>query len=170
MKKAVLGNFNSELQDLILQCIRTACSTSNTWIDIQGSLATQLRNRFGEVNINENVPLDKLGVPGVRAEIDIVCSDGLADRELGGFLLHISGHKLPRHEKEILEFITASLYATKFRHAVMVVCSDNALRLEGKTNSFSYCSGPLKRLIEPVLKHSNLQGLLLVGLPTPSPE
>lgn len=166
MEKSVLGDFQSELQDLILKCIQTASDTSKTWFNLQGSIASQFRSQFGNGNVQENVPLDKLGVPGVKAEMDIVCSADLTDQKLGGFLIHVSGHKLPRHEKEVLEFMAVSLSDPRFRLAVLVVCSDNALRLEGKRSSFDYCGGFLKRLVTPILKHSNLRGLLIVGLPT----
>jgi hypothetical protein len=102
------------------------------------------------------------------AEIDIVASADLADHELGGFLVHVSGGSAyPRHEKELLEFMAVSRVAQRFWVGVMVVALDNKMKLEGGRSSWDYCSGALLRLAEPELRYSNVQGLLLIGLPTP---
>ncbi len=67
----------------------------------------------------------------------------------------------------LLECISVSLVDAEFSKAVLVVCSNNQLTLEGRRSSFDYCKGALLRLAEPTLNASRLQSLLIVGLPTP---
>jgi hypothetical protein len=139
---------------------------ASSWDDLQGCIAQQFRQEF-PATVLENVPISQLGIAGSKAEIDIVLGD-LADRELGGFLIHVGGHMQPRHEKELLEMMAVSAVDQRFRYPVLVVCSDNKLRLEGRATSYEYCTGPLIRLARPVLERCNLEGLLVVGLSTPS--
>ena len=94
-----------------------------------------------------DVHLSDLGVQGSEAEVDIVASTDLADHELGGFLVHISGGSAyPRHEKELLEFMSVSRVAQRFGIGIMVVALDNKMKLEGERNSLDYCSGALAPL------------------------
>jgi len=149
-------------------CIRdSGWASARSWDNLQAEIANQFKLQLGPSTVLDNRPLSMLGVAGSSAEIDIVLAD-LADKELGGFLIHVSGHTRPRHEKELLEITAVSLADAKFRYGVLVVCSDNQLRLESKASSFAYCSGPLIRLAAPVLVRCNLLALLVVGLPTPS--
>lgn len=163
----VWGDFLGDLREPVIGAVERGWTKSNSWDDLQKCIADQLRHQFGSSAAFEDVPMSELGVQGSRAQIDIVLG-GLADEELGGFLIHVSGHKLPRHEKELLEIMAVSLVDQRFKYGVLIVCSDNRLRLEGKARSYAYCSGPLLRLAEPVIQRCSLLGLLIVGLPSRS--
>jgi hypothetical protein len=160
------GNFPDQLRDIVLPAIERGRMETSSWDDLQKCIAEQFRQEF-PADVLENVPISQFEVAGSKAEIDIVLGD-LADRELGGFLIHVSGHMQPRHEKELLEMMAVSTVDQRFSYAVLVVCSDNKLRLEGRATSYEYCIGPLIRLAYPVLERCNLKGLLVVGLSTPS--
>ncbi len=160
------GDFSDSLQGLVLPPIERGWTEANSWNDLQKCIARQFHQQFPGT-VFENVPISEFGVQDSQAEIDIMVGN-LGDEELSGFLIHVSGHTLPRHEKELLEIAAVSAVDHRFRHAVLVVCSDNQLRLEGRATSYAYCSGPLVRLADPVLKQCNLHGLLVVGLSTPS--
>lgn len=163
----IWGTLPNSLRDLIVEGVERGWMCARSWDSLQREIANQFKQQLGPLMVRENVPLYVLGVAGSGAQIDIVLGD-LADRGLGGFLIHVSGHKSPRHEKELLELMAVSLADARFAYGVLVVCSDNQLRLEGKANSFAYCSGPLIRLAAPILSCCSLLGLLVVGLPTPS--
>ena len=165
LEEHVWGEFNKELKDLIVKSL-ARLDMAKRWDDIQPKIASELKNQFKDVR--KNMKLSGLGVSGSEAQIDIVFSDDLDDEELGGFLLHVSGgSKYPRHEKELLAFMAVSLAQPRFSLAVLVTCLDNKMTLEGKRDSFSYCRRSLMPLAEPVLKKSNLKGLLIIGLSTP---
>lgn len=158
------NTFPGDLQDMLRTVCATAWEQSSKWSDkdLQQKLETQARSAFGPSSVRGNVRLSELGVSGSQAEVDIVVAG-----TFGGFLLQVGGHTLPRHEKELLECMSVSLVNAEFSKAVFVVCSDNQLTLEGRRSSFDYCKGALLRLAEPALNASKLQGVLIVGLPTP---
>lgn len=162
----IWGSLQDSLRDLILEGVERGWMSARSWDDLQRGIANQFKQQLAPSIVRENVPLSVLGVAGSSAQIDIVLGN-LAEKGLGGFLIHISGHTLPRHEKELLEIMAVSLADARFAYGVLVVCSDNQLRLEGRATSFAYCSGPLIRLAAPILGRCNLLGLLVVGLPTP---
>ena len=162
------GDISPEVKQLIVEAAEQGWKDSADWTSLQSGIAGQFMKRFGFDNVRENVHLSDLGVQGSEAQIDIVVSADLADPELAGFLIHISGGSAyPRHEKELLEFMVVSRVDNRFRTGVMVVAIDNEMKLEGHRNSYDYCSRPLLQLAEPELRHSNLAGLLFIGLPTP---
>ncbi len=164
----IWGSLPDTLRGLILENVEQGWRAARSWNDLQNNITNQFRQRLGSHLVLDNVRLSILGVAGSQAEIDIVLG-GPTQEELGRFLIQVSGHKTPRHEKELMEFMSASLAGPKSAHrGALVVCSDNQLRLEGKATSFAYCGGPLIRLAAPVLARCNLLGLLVVGLPTPS--
>ena len=163
----IWGNFPDDLRDLIAHGAKDGWAKSRSWNDLQKCIANELKQQLQHTTVLENIPLSRLGVPGSWAEIDIVLGD-LLDEKLSGFLIHVSGHKQPRHEKELLEIMAVSLANRKFKHGILIVCSDNKLRLEGRATSYAYCSGPLLRLVEPIMQRCNLLGLLIIGLPSPS--
>lgn len=153
----------------LLEPIRTACGDawkkSRHWnhTDLQRKLETEMRSVFGHSSVHGNVPLADLGVSRSKAEIDIVVRG-----TFGGLLVQVAGHQLPRHEKELLECMSVSIASPEFSRAVFVVCSSNRLTLEGRRSSFDYCSGALLSLAEPALSEAGLEGLLILGLPTPA--
>lgn len=161
------GNIPSEAKQLVVDTVEQGWELSTDWGSLQRQIASRFIERFGADNFRTDVHLSDLGVRGSEAEIDIVASSDLADHELGGFLVQIGGGSAyPRHEKELVEFMAVSRVNRRFGIGIMVVALDNRMKLEGRS-SWNYCSGALLRLGEPVLRYSNLQGLLLIGLPTP---
>lgn len=156
--------FPGDLQDILQAACADAWKQSSKWSDkdLQQKLETQVRSAFGSSSVRGNVRLSELGVSGSQAEVDIVVTG-----TFGGLLLQVGGHTQPRHEKELLECMSVSLVNAEFSKAVFIVCSNNQLVLEGRRSSFDYCKGALLRLAEPALRVSRLQGVLIVGLPTP---
>ena len=165
MQHVIWGHFPGTLQYLVLPAIERGRMKASSWNDLQTCIAREFHQEYPHT-VLDNVPMSEFGISGSNAEIDIVLGE-LGDQELPGFLIHISGHMAPRHEKELLEMAAVSAVDHRFTHGVLVVCSDNKLRLEGRATSYAYCTGPLLRLAEPVLRHCSLQGLLCVGLSTP---
>lgn len=164
------GDFPAKHLKLFLKANEHAWKNSSRWDnkDLQYNIERKISGFDVASSVQTNVPLTKLGVLESRAEIDIVVHSDIEDKKSGLFLLHLSGHQTPRHEKEILEIMSVSLNSPSlFCFGVLVVCADNQLRLEGKANSFNYCKGPLIRLAEPSLRATPLKGLLIIGLPTP---
>lgn len=166
LKDVSWGDFSDNLRGLVLPPIERGWMEAGSWDDLQKCITQQFHQQFPGT-VLENVPISEFGVQDSQAEIDIVLGD-LGDQELSGFLIHIGGHTLPRHEKELLEMMAVSAIDQRFRHAVLVVCADNKLRLEGRATSYAYCCGPLVKLAEPILQRCNLLGLLVVGLSTPA--
>ena len=162
--------FPNQFRDIFLKAAELGWRDSHTWNDkdLQRKIERRVAEAFVDPSsVNHDVPLSTLGVKTSRAQIDIVVHGDFVKGQLGGFLVQISGHRQPRHEKELIEFMSVSLMNSRFALGVLIVCSDNHLGLEGKATSFDYCKGPLLRLAEPTLKASNLSGLLIIGLPTP---
>jgi len=162
------GHVSPEVKEMIVESVERGWATSNSWESLQSQIAGEFGKRFGTDNVAENVKVSELGVQGSDAEIDVVTSADLGDPELGGFLLQISGGSAyPRHEKELLEFISVSAVNKRFQIGVLIVSCDNTMKLEGGRSSWDYCRGSLLRLVTPGLEHSTLTGLLIVGLPRP---
>ena len=129
----------------------------NGWKAFQQAIGDAIEE-FG-LCVLYDVPLSKLGVKNSDAEIDLCIEDS-------GTLVHVSGRQTPRHEKEILEIAAVTVCNEQYRYGVLVVRSDNKLKLEGNRSSYDYCSRALLPLAEPVLQHTHLKGLLVVGYPT----
>jgi len=169
-KHYLWGNFPEKHLKLFLKANEQAWENASRWDnkDLQYNMERKISDFFATSLVQTNVSLTKLGVLESRAEVDIVVHSDIDDKKSGLFLLHLSGHQSPRHEKEILEIMSVSLNNPSLCcFGVLVVCADNQLRLEGKANSFDYCKGPLIRLAEPSLRVIPLKGLLIIGLPTP---
>ena len=165
------GNFPEKHLKLFLKANEQAWKNSSRWDnkDLQCNIEREISGFYVASSVQTNVPLNTLGVLGSRAEIDIVVHSDIKDKKPGLFLLHLSGHKTPRHEKELLEIMSVSLNNPSLCcFGILVVCTDNQLTLEGKRNSFNYCKGGLLRLAKPSLTATPLEGLLIIGLPTPS--
>lgn len=160
------GVFPGEIHGIILDAVESEWKKAGSWGDVQKCITHGLIQRLGTATVHENVPMSALGIPGSATQIDIVLGNSTGDPP-DGVLIHVSGHTSPRHEKELLEILAISAGHQRFKYGVLIVCSDNKLRLEGRAASYAYCSGPLLRLAEPVLRHCNFLGLLIVGLPTP---
>lgn len=106
-----------------------------------------------------DVPLVKLGVENSKAQIDLCIEES-------GTLVHVSGRQTPRHEKEVLEIVAVSVCNDRYRNGVLIVRTDNKLKLESRS-SYDYCSKALLPLAIPVLRCTPLEGLLIVGYPLP---
>jgi hypothetical protein len=165
------GNFPEKHLKLFLKANEQAWENSSLWnsTDLQCNIERKISDFDVASSVQTNVPLTKLGVLESRAEIDIVVHSDIEDKKPGLFLLQLSGHTTPRHEKELLGIMSVSLNNPSLCcFGILVVCTDNQLRLEGRANSFNYCKGPLVRLAKPSLTATSLKGLLIIGLPTPS--
>lgn len=165
------GEFSDGLrQDLVEAVHKGWLDAGATWVNNNTAMQRAIAERIKAVPwartsaVDMDVPLSKLGVGGSQAQIDIVVNDEPGS-ELGAFLIHVSGHKAPRHEKELLEFLAVSQVAPKCSLAMMVASSNNKLRLEGKRTSCDYLCGALANLARPVLAKSNLKGVLVICLP-----
>lgn len=80
--------------------------------------------KFG-LCVSYDVALAELGVPGSKAQIDLVINEEA--------LVHVSGRQAPRHEKELLEIAAVASCSDQYRYGVLIVRVDNELRLEGET-------------------------------------
>jgi len=164
------GDFPPKHLEKFLEANEHAWKNSSRWDekDLQCNIEREISDFYVASSVQTNVPLNKLGVLESRAEIDVVVHSDIEDNKLGLFLLQLSGHKTPRHEKELLGIMSVSINnPSHYCFGILVVCADNQLQLEGKANSFSYCKGPLVRLAKPILTSTPLKGLLIIGLPTP---
>lgn len=165
------GDFPPKHLKKFLEANEHAWKNSSRWDnkDLQCNIEREISGFYVASSVQTNVPLTKLEVLESRAEIDIVVHSDIEDKKTGLFLLQLSGHTTPRHEKELLEIMSVSINNPSLCcFGILVVCTDNQLRLEGRANSFNYCKGPLVRLAKPILIATPLKGLLIIGLPTPS--
>jgi len=162
--------FPSEHLKIFLEATELAWNDSHKWDnkDLQQNIEKRLSASYPHGSLlHSNVPLYQLGVSKSKCEIDIVVRGDLENSQTGLFMIQLSGHQAPRHEKEILEFMAVSLVNSSPCFGVFVVCTDNHLNLEGKANSFNYCGRRLLSLAEGCLEAARLRGLLIIGLPTP---
>jgi hypothetical protein len=166
------GDFPEDLREGLVTAIAQGWKAAGgSWRANNEAIQDQIVRQLGALSwvgtraIFPNVPLSDLGVAGSQAEMDVVIHADPGDPALGGFLLHISGHQMPRHEKELLEFMAESLADPRFSYAVFVASSGNRLRLEGNRSSCEYLCGALARLAAPLLGRSNLKGVLVVCVP-----
>jgi hypothetical protein len=170
-KHHLYGEFPEKHLRSFLKASEDAWKISSIWnnTDLQPNIERKILDFDLASSVQANVPLIKLGVSESRAEIDIVVHSDIKDKRHDLFLLQLSGHQTPRHEKELLGIMSVSLNNYDLCcFGILVVCTDNHLRLEGRANSFNYCKGPLVRLAKSSLIASHLKGLLIIGLPTPS--
>lgn len=158
--------FPPDLQELLRIACLAAWKLSHSWSDqdLQRRIEAEARAAFGPSSVRADVRLSELGVIESQAQIDLVITGSS-----GGVLVQLAGHTGARHEKELLECISVSLANAEFTRAAFIVCSTNQLVLEGRRSSFDYCRGALLKLAEPALNSSGLEGLMIVGLPTPIP-
>ena len=170
MENTVWGEFPENLKSDLFEAVKRAWQATNRQYNhdvLQNEVTGQLRQLrwVGPDSLFANKPVSELAVEYSHAQIDIVIDADPVNRELGQFLIHVGGHQQPRHEKELLEFMSVALANPKPCLAIWIVCSDNKLSGEGDRSSFSYCTGALLCLADPILKMSKLQGILVIGLP-----
>jgi hypothetical protein len=151
------GDKKNELENAVANSLP---KYSDGWKAFQETIENELQKTN---TIRRNVQLENLSVHNSYVEIDIC----LESKVHAGILIHLSGRQTPKHEKELLEIIAVTTVNDNYKYGVLITRMDNHLKLEGLRTSFEYCSGPLLKLVTPILEMSHLKGLLIIGYNAP---